>query len=53
MCESCKNTCHKDHKIKEVGTLEFICQCQFTMKNCQLATQCLIKYTGKTSQKMA
>jgi len=48
LCEACKLTCHKGHQIISVGTVDFLCHCQLTMRECQLATNCTFKYSGRS-----
>ena len=48
MCESCKKVCHKGHDVEAVETQMFVCQCQFKMRVCELATDCTYKYTGRS-----
>lgn len=46
ICEGCKDVCHKNHQLTLLDVRDFVCQCQFTMRDCKLAKECTFKYTG-------
>lgn len=53
VCESCTTMCHQDHEVEYLGRQSFVCQCQFTMRACQLAVNCNFHFTGGNYTKMA
>ena len=47
MCEGCKGACHKGHKVETAGMHTFVCNCQLEMRECKLAVDCTLQYTGR------